>query len=102
MDASDKVNIQRVFDASRGRYGARKVWHALRCEGKDIARCTVERLIKTLEPKRIVRGGKLITTSPDAAQPCPDDKGNREFVAPMPDRLCPYGDASIACQVTCV
>jgi transposase InsO family protein len=86
-DASDKANIQRVFDASRGRYGARKVWHALRREGKDIARCTVERLMKAMEIQGVVRGGKVITTNPDATQPCPDDKVNREFVAPMPNRL---------------
>jgi len=47
-DASNKVHIKRVFDASRGRYGARKIWHALRREGKDIARCTVERLMKAM------------------------------------------------------
>ena len=86
-DASDKANIQRVFDASRGRYGARKVWHALRREGKDIARCAVERLMKAMKLQGVVRGGKVITTNPDAAQPCPDDKVNREFVAPTPNRL---------------
>ena len=86
-DASDKANIQRVFDASRGRYGARKVWHALRREGKDIARCAVERLMKAMKLQGVVRGGKIITTNPDAAQPCPDDKVNREFVAPTPNRL---------------
>jgi len=86
-DASDKANIQRVFDASRGRYGVRKVWHALRREGKDIARCTVERLMKAMEIQGVVRGSKVITTNPDATQPCPDDKVNREFVAPMPNRL---------------
>lgn len=41
---SDKTAIKRVHDASRERYGARKVWHTLRREGRDIARCTVERL----------------------------------------------------------
>jgi len=86
-DASDKANIQRVFDASRGRYGARKVWHALRREGKDIAHCAVERLMKAMKLQGGVRGGKVITTNPDAAQPCPDDKMNREFVAPTPNRL---------------
>jgi len=86
-DASDKANIQRVFDASRGRYGARKVWHALRREGKDIARCTVERLMKVLGIQGVVRGKKVITTNPDASQPCPDDKVNREFVADMPNQL---------------
>jgi transposase InsO family protein len=29
-------------------YGARKVWHQLRRENKDIARCTVERLMKAM------------------------------------------------------
>ena len=86
-DASDKADIKRVFDASRGRYGARKVWHALRREGKDIARCTVERLMKAMAIQGVVRGGKVITTNPDTAQPCPDDKVNREFVAQLPNRL---------------
>jgi len=30
--------IRQAFDGSRGRYGARKVWHQLRREGHDIAR----------------------------------------------------------------
>ena len=70
-----------------GRYGARKLWHQLRREGRDIARCTVERLMKAVGVQGIVRGKKVITTNPDAAQPCPDDKVNRAFVADMPDRL---------------
>ena len=45
-DLLDKDAIKRVHDASRGRYGARKVWHVLRREGRDIARCTVERLMR--------------------------------------------------------
>ena len=40
-DKVDKENIKRVFGASGGRYGVRKIWHALRREGRDIARCTV-------------------------------------------------------------
>ena len=86
-DKVDKENIQRVFNSSGGRYGARKVWHALWRERKDIARCTVERLMKAMEIQGVVRGGKVITTNPDTAQPCPDDKVNREFVAPTPNRL---------------
>ena len=42
----DKENshaIRRVFNASGGRYGARKVWRALLREGRKIARCNVER-----------------------------------------------------------
>jgi transposase InsO family protein len=86
-DLSDKDAIKRVHDASRGRYGARKVWHVLRRERHDIARCTVERLMRALQIQGVVRGKKVITTNPDTAQPCPDDKVNRAFVAQMPNQL---------------
>ncbi|MCF6329537.1 MAG: IS3 family transposase [Henriciella sp.] len=52
-----------------------------------MARCTVERLMKAMEIQGVVRGGKVITTNPDTAQPCPDDKVNREFVAQTPNQL---------------
>jgi len=86
-DVIDCEDIGRIYKASGQRYGTRKVWHALRREGKDIARCTVERLMKGMEIQGVVRGGKVITTNPDAAQPCPDDKVNREFVAQTPNQL---------------
>ncbi len=35
----------------------------------------------------VVRGKTVITTNPDASQPCPDDKVNRAFVAAMPNQL---------------
>lgn len=34
-----------------------------------------------------MRGKKVITTNPDTAQPCPDDKVNREFSVVMPNPL---------------
>jgi transposase InsO family protein len=86
-DLLEMAAIKRVFDDSRGRYGARKIWHVLRREGRNIARCTVERLMRALQIQGVVRGKKVITTSPDAAQPCPDDKVNRTFVADMPNQL---------------
>lgn len=86
-DVTNRENIKRVYESSGKRYGARKVWHALRREGKDIARCTVERLMKVMEIQGVVRGGKVITTNPDAAQPCPDDKVNRAFLAHTPNQL---------------
>ena len=85
-DLSDKEAIKLVHDASRGRYGARKVWHVLRREGRDIARCRVERLMRALQVQGVVRGKKVVTTNPDAARPCPDDKVNRAFVADMPNQ----------------
>lgn len=87
QDRLDMAAIKQVFDGSRGRYGARKVWHQLRREGHDIARCTVERLMQIMGLQGVVRGKKVITTNPDTAQPCPDDKVNRAFVADMPNQL---------------
>jgi putative transposase len=87
QDRLDLAAIKEAFDDSRGRYGARKVWHQLRREGRDIARCTVERLMKAMGLQGVVRGKKVVTTNPDTAQPCPDDKVNRAFKADMPNQL---------------
>ena len=38
--------IRRIHEANYGVYRARKVWHQLRREGIDVARCTVERLMR--------------------------------------------------------
>ena len=43
--------------------------------------------MKDLQIQGIVRYGKVVTTNPDTAQPCPDGRVNREFVAPAPNRL---------------
>ena len=80
-------DIKRIWDDNCQVYGARKVWHVLRREGKDIARCTVERLMKVMGLQGVVRGKKVITTKPDTAQLCPDDKVNRQFNATAPNRL---------------
>jgi len=87
QDRRDMAAIKQAFDGSRGRYGARKVWHQLRRSGHGIARCTVERLMKVMGLQGVVLGRKVITTNPDAAQPCPDDKVNRAFVADTLNQL---------------
>jgi transposase InsO family protein len=35
----------------------------------------------------VVRGKKVITTNPDQAQSCPDDRVNRKFKAERPNQL---------------
>ena len=79
--------IERVWQANRQIYGARKVWRALRRENWDVARCTVERLMRRLGRQGVVRGKKIITTNPDTSHPCPDDKVNRQFTASRPNQL---------------
>ena len=43
--------IQRVWQANLQVYGADKVWRQLKREGIQVARCTVERLMKRLPPR---------------------------------------------------
>jgi transposase InsO family protein len=86
QDVQDFEKIKAVHGKSRGRYGARKVWHQLRRDGHDIARCTVERLMR-MEGLQGVTRGKTKTTVPDPAQARPDDKVNRQFTADAPDQL---------------
>lgn len=83
----NKAKIEEAFNNSGKRYGARKIWHELRRNKYDIARCTVERLMKAMEIQGVVRGQKPITTNPDTSQPCPDDKVNRDFTANMLNQL---------------
>ena len=106
QDVQDFEKIEATHGKSRGRYGARKIWHQLRRDGHDIARCTVERLMHLHGLQGVVRGRKK-TTIPDPAQPCPDDKVNRQFVAAMPDQLwgeplCAIGSRTMASDFTYV
>jgi len=86
-DAALSLKIDGAWADNRKLYGARKIWHVLRREGEDVARCTVERLMRTLGIKGVVRGKKVVTTNPDTSQPCPDDKVNRLFKADRPNKL---------------
>lgn len=79
--------IAEVHKANYGVYGARKVWHELHRQGHDdIARCTVERLMR-LNGLRGVCKGKTPRTTIPADAPTPEDRLNRQFTAQAPDRL---------------
>ena len=70
-DAALSLKIDKAWADNRKLYGARKVWHVLRRQGEDVARCTVERLMRSLGLRGVVRGKKVITTNPDTSQPWP-------------------------------
>ena len=74
-------------DASFGLYGTRKVWHQLRREGIKVARCTVERLMRSMGLAGIRRGKTCVTTISNPKAPCPLDKVNREFRVSRPNAL---------------
>ncbi len=79
--------IQRVWTANLQVYGADKVWHHLNREGVQVARCTVERLMRRQGLQGVRRGKVLRTTISDKAAICPLDKVNRQFRAERPNQL---------------
>ena len=79
--------IERVWQSNMQVYGADKVWHQLNREGIEVARCTVERLMKRLGLAGVRRGKVVRTTMPDKAMPCPLDRVNRQFRADRPNQL---------------
>ena len=86
-DAAMSLRIDGAWEDNRKLYGARKIWHVLRRDGQDVARCTVERLMRALGIRGVVRGKRVVTTNPDTSLPCPDDKVNRLFKADRPNKL---------------
>ena len=86
-DEDLKLKLQEAHAEHFGVYGARKLWHQLKREGRAIARCTVERLMRDLGLKGVVRGRHLRTTVPDETAPRPSDLVQRDFHAPAPNRL---------------
>jgi transposase InsO family protein len=86
-DAVLRREIRRVWEANRRVYGARKVWRQLHREGIDVARCTVERLMREMGLQGVVRGRTPRTTIPDKASLRPADLVQRKFTADGPNRL---------------
>ena len=86
-DEELREEIRRVWDESYGLYGARKVWRQLRREGVEVARCTVERLMREMGLRGAVRGRKHKTTFAAQTESCPADLVNRQFTATAPNQL---------------
>jgi putative transposase len=86
-DVALKPDVRRVFEENFHVYGTRKVWRQLKREGKDVARCTVARLMKAMGLQGVIRGKPIRTTLQDKGAPCPMDRVNREFKASAPNVL---------------
>jgi transposase InsO family protein len=79
--------IQRVWDENFRVYGARKVWRQLKREQFEVARCTVERLMRALGLQGAVRGRTCRTTVGDDTAVRPADLVQRQFTATRPNQL---------------
>jgi putative transposase len=81
--------IREVWEGKGKRlYGARKVWKQLRRDGVDVARCTVERLMRAGGMMGVVaRRRRPRTTIPGDESQRPRDLVERDFRAPVPNQL---------------
>ena len=86
-DGELRGSIRRVWDDNFQVYGARKVWRQLNREQIPVARCTVERLMRSLELQGAMRGRKCRTTIADDSAARPPDHVNRQFQATRPNEL---------------
>src|SRR6266545_4524362 len=86
-DVEISQEIQRVWDENFQVYGARKIWRQLCREGVAVARCSVERLMRSLGLQGVVRGGKRRTTISRDQTEYPADLVKRQFAAIRPNQL---------------
>lgn len=82
-----KSIITDTWRAQRRLLGARKLWLRLRREGHDIARCTVERLMRELGLVGVRRGARKRPTDTDVRQTRPADLVDRHFARLRTDQL---------------
>jgi putative transposase len=80
-------HIERVWQANMQVYGADKVWKQLNREHHVVARCAVERLMRRLGLRGVIRGKVVRTTVSDAKTRCPLDHVRRVFKAQRPNQL---------------
>jgi putative transposase len=79
--------IKRVWVKNKKVYGARKVWHQMGREGHEVARCTVERLMRAEGLRGVVRDKSPRTTRPAAETERPFDLVKRDFTVTRPNEL---------------
>jgi len=81
------IDIDRVWQENLGVYGADKIWRQLNREDIVVARCTVERLMRTQGLQGVRRGKRVRTTIAADAASRPLDRVNRHFHADKPNQL---------------
>jgi putative transposase len=86
-DAATTAVIERVHAENFGVYGARKVHAELRRQGHQVARCTVQRLMRAAGLRGITRARGPRTTVPGTGPDTRPDLVERAFLATGPDEL---------------
>ncbi|KAB1927199.1 IS3 family transposase [Micromonospora sp. ALFpr18c] len=72
--------IRRIHAENYGVYGTRKIWHELHRQGVEVARCTVERLMRAAALRGLLRDRSARTTRPEAETDRPRDLVKRDLL----------------------
>jgi putative transposase len=86
-DETLRAAIRHVWESNFQVYGARKVWRQLLREGHNVARCTIERLMREMGLEGVIRGRTKRTTISADKDPRPLDLVQRRFRADRPNQL---------------
>ena len=86
-DAELSEHIRRIWTEHDQTYGVQKMWKQLAREGHPEPRCRVQRLMRALGLRGVVRGRGVVTTRPAPADLRPDDLVQRRFTATRPNQL---------------
>lgn len=86
-DAVLTERIRKIHADNYSVYGARKMWHELHRQGVDVARCTVERLMRAAGLRGLLRDKSPRTTRPGPETSRPADLVDRDFTATAPNML---------------
>jgi transposase InsO family protein len=86
-DEGLRPEIRRVRQENYDAYGAHKTWKEMKRQGIEVARCTVERLMREMGLRGVVRGKTFKTTIGDETQERPADLVDRNFHATRPNQL---------------
>ena len=86
-DAALIEMIKQIHAENYGVYGARKIWHEMHRQGVQVARCTVERLMRQIGLRGLLRDTSPRTTRPAAETDRPRDLVKRDFTATDANQL---------------
>ena len=86
-DAELTTEITTMYEENYHVYGARKIWKEMGRAGHEVARCTIERLMRTEGLKGAGRAKSPRTTRPKAETERPADLVDRKFAAEAPNQL---------------
>jgi putative transposase len=91
------IEAERAANRFVAGLGARKMWLRLRGKGREVARCTVERLMAQLGIAGVTRARRAPrTTIPNPAAERPLDLVDRHFHARRPNQLWVDGSAIVS------